>query len=719
MNSTTIPGPTAERQLATAFVVELIISCQHIHSYPQSHPAVSASLQKAVAALAPLVVDGEAFTLGVSRQGLLLKNEVLGPGIGKFRKFAALLAAFGIITISFTPELETDDLYKLNRIITRPRNEVWETGGIKHALAALEIQGILVQAIDPSVFNLTEGLNLQENGDPWEIFVRKLLGGYFSISHERMLKLLLAPPAELAREFDAVLTSIPEEAQFLTIKTIADFLGAQERYQGGALSDNTVDKIAAFIAAISPRLRRDLIVNICRSSGAVTGFSDRLLQRFPGDALLDAMHSVASQGENIPEILVKLMRRLSAESETTPALDAAISGADGREKTRSLLREMELEKFVPPDYQKALMTILTTDNLPRAEAEALAGLHKTLERDSQELKISDIIFELAKMIPVAERGEGIRRNLLDSVSFYLAQGDFRKMESICRILGDDASLPTGRAWIDAHLMQDILATATLLGREKQKEIRSLIRGIGQPFVVPLMERLFAEENRSLRRFWFDCLGDLGEMTRNAALERINDERWFVVRNLIIILRPFGDQEVLRHIRRLAGHYHPNVRNEAMKTLFYYRDPMADKILLQELESAEPGRKMAAVQLADLSGKEDVVTKLLAILDGGSVTDYALEIKSAAVNALAAKGSERALPKLKEILFSGSLLHSAKHQKLKTVIIRALNRFPASQARPILEEITAAGKKTLAPLALQSLRTLKETTHDTSAERSGW
>ena len=415
-------------------------------------------------------------------------------------------------------------------------------------------------------------------------------------------------------------------------------------------------------------------------------------------------------------MIMELMQRLSAESESTPALDAAIGSAGSGEKTRSLLKESAVEKFVPPAYQKALMTILATNTLPLAEADALNELDKTLESVSQQEKISDIIFEIVKVLPVTERGEGIKRQMLDLTQHYLAKGDFCFIERICRIIRDETASPADCAWIDAVLVQDILAAATLLGQAKSLEIRSLISVVGRPFVMPLMERLFTEDNRSLRRFWFDCLGDLGEMVRNAALERINDERWFVIRNLIVLLRPFGDQEVLRHVRPFTRHSHPIVRLESMKTLFLYRDPLAEKILLQDLESSDPARKLAAVQLADLSANPDIVAKLLAILDSGNVTEYGLEIKSAAVNALANTGSDRALPKLKEILFSSSFLHPGKHRKLKTVIISLLPRFPASQVRPFLEEIMASGKNPLAPLAAQSLKMLKESHHDTSAER---
>jgi HEAT repeat protein len=143
----------------------------------------------------------------------------------------------------------------------------------------------------------------------------------------------------------------------------------------------------------------------------------------------------------------------------------------------------------------------------------------------------------------------------------------------------------------------------------------------------------------------------------------------------------------------------------LKSLLCYHDPKVDGLLLHDLESANPTRQLAAVQIAEMSSNPEIVNKLLAILDSGGIADYGLEIKSAVVQALAAIGNVRALPKLKEILFSVSFLHPGKHAKLKTIIIRALPRFPASQARPLLEEVTASGGKHIANLAAETLKGL--------------
>lgn len=694
------------RQQAAKFAAELIISRRHIQSYPQDHPVVAAALQKTISSLTPLISGGRVFTLGVSRQGLLFQNETLSPEMGKFREFSDTLSSFGIIAISFTEGLRPDELLSFASILNRPRNEVWDDGGIKQAFVNAGIQGMRIQVIDPSVFILSDDLDADYQTDPWEIFVRKLLAGFFSISAERLLELIGAPPGELAGEFGAIIDDIPEETHQQAVRSMAEFFVAMgERHVKDDLREEILDKIAAFVAGLPLELRRDFILNICKASESMPGFSEELFLKMPGDGFLEAMQSIATHGGSIPEMLLKLMQRLSSQSVSLSDLDKAFASPESAEKVQVLLRESSVEKFVPPAYQHALMSILSTDTLPTKSMEALEELNNTFEYNRLEGKIGDIISEIIKGMPAGERGEGIRNNLLGLASHHLLNGDFHSLERTCRIIIDEGNALESMALFDPGFIQEILDAATVLGRDKFQDMRSIIITIGDPFVVPLMERLFIEENRSLRRFWFDCLSDLGEMTRYAALERLNDERWFVVRNLTIILRAFNDQEVQRQVRRLINHPHPKVCKEAMKNLLSYGDQSAEKLLLQELDGKDPERKLMAVQVAEISRNPQVVDKLLAIIDSSGIRDFGLELKISAVQALAGIGDTSALPKLNEILFTGRLLHQNKLAQLKTAIIRALPRYPAPLSRPILEDVVAKGGKALAQVAAETLRTL--------------
>jgi HEAT repeat protein len=668
-------------------------------------------LRKAGCSLVPLLGDGRALTLGVARQGLLLKNALLEPANPRFAEFASLLASFGITSISFVGEPQLDELKLLCLVIGRPRSEVWEAGGIKHVLAAAGVGTIRVQAIDPSVFSLTKRLRPERDddaGDVWLLFVRKLLAGYFSLPPERALELLKAPPSELARQFDAVLAEIPEEARLFTLRALGDFfvkLGQQ--YESGVIFDDLLDKIGSFIAGLSSKQRTDFLVNLCRSSSATTDLKEQLLNRVPEEAMLEVMRAVADHSDAIPEMLLKLLQRLSSRSTSHPDLDAALTGERAAEKVRVLLRKDEVDKFVPPLYREALIAIVDTDSLPATAIEALDELRTTLDEESVEAAIADTVCEIISAVPNAEQGEGFRRHLAGLTSYYLANGDFPRLEAFVRsILKDEDAAAASAAVINPGFVQEVLDAAALLGREKFPEIRTLIVTVGEPFVVPLMERLFAEENRSLRRFWFDSLGGLGTAVRSAALKRLNDERWFVLRNLLIILRGFNDPDVQRQVRRLASHPHPKVRIEALKSLLHYHDPGVDRLLLQELRVSDPARRLAAIQIAEMSRNPEVVRGLLAVLDGGGIADYGLELKSAAVQALAAIGDVQALPKLKETLASGNLLHPGKHNQLKVEIVRALPRFFTAEVKQILEELARTGGKLIAPVATEALRGLQ-------------
>ena len=697
---------TMDRQQSAKFIAELIVSRRNILTYPNDHPAVAAALQKAVSTLNALLKGGKMLNLGVSRQGFLLQNETLSPDLAKFREFADLLSSFGIISISFTEDLLPEEIRSFSAIVNRPRIEVWQSGGIKHAVMEEGINGMIIQAIDPTVFTLTEDLDTDYHRDPWEVFVRKLLEGYFSISTERLLQLMAAPPEDLAREFGNIINEIPEQAHHQVLSSMSGFfLSMIERQKVGALREGLLEKVAAFIAGMPPQLRGSFILNICRASESVTGFSEALLPRIPGGELIEAMQNVASHGGDIPDMLLSLMNRLSAQSASITDPDAALSTPGGAEKVKVLLRESSVEKFIPPSYQKALMDILATDTLPAKSMEELTEQMQTLDYNYLENKVGDVIYEIIGSLPAEERGNGIRGNLLGLASHHLLNGDFHALEKTCRIIIDEGDEKERATLFDPGFIQEVLDAASLLGRERFQEIRSVIITVGEPFVEPLMERLFVEENRSMRRFWFDCLSDLGDMVRVPVLERLNDERWFVVRNLIILLRAFSDPEVQQQMRRLAGHSNPKVGKEAIKNLLSYGDPVADRALMHDLESADPERRFAAVQIAEMSSDPKVVDKLLAIVESSGIRDYALELKKAAVQALAVIGDPRALPKLKDLLSTGKFLHPGKHTQLKIAIIRALPKFPSNLSGPILEEIAAKGGKALGPEASEAMKSL--------------
>lgn len=197
-------------------------------------------------------------------------------------------------------------------------------------LSEAGVGSIQVQVIDPSVFVLTEGLDQgdpQDAADPWEIFVKKLLRGFFTMSRQTRKDLLLALPSDLAHELETVLTGVPEVATHQTFSLLGEFLvGLAHRHHRQSLDEPTFNKIYSFIGGLSPEIRHQLIMNICRSTKTTSVFNERLLARLPGRELRRIMDALAQQRE-MPEGLLQLVQKLSSMGESPLQVGAAVSGS--------------------------------------------------------------------------------------------------------------------------------------------------------------------------------------------------------------------------------------------------------------------------------------------------------------------------------------------------------------------------------------------------------
>jgi HEAT repeat protein len=251
---------------------------------------------------------------------------------------------------------------------------------------------------------------------------------------------------------------------------------------------------------------------------------------------------------------------------------------------------------------------------------------------------------------------------------------------------------------------------TLLGHSVEAQVSNVILEIlpvGAPFADPLLDRLATESSMTLRRYFVDCLVQLGGAGRPAVIARLGDDRWYFVRNLVVILRRLDDRGVLRHISRFISHPHPRVRQEVLRTFLFYQDPEADRLLLKDLKSSSREQRLGAAQLSEFSRSPEVFSSLLEILERGGIADFEFELKRAVVRTLAEIGNPEALAALASVLRGKSLLHPVLHGRLKSEIITSLGRYPAATAAPLLGEIAQSDQGDLAWQAAEILRSLQK------------
>ena len=165
---------------------------------------------------------------------------------------------------------------------------------------------------------------------------------------------------------------------------------------------------------------------------------------------------------------------------------------------------------------------------------------------------------------------------------------------------------------------------------------------GPRLADPLIERLAEVEDAGERRILTQLLAFVAAADPAPVVARLTDARWYLVRNLAVILRQSGRVEASVGLRSILGHEDPRVRVEAVRGV--------------AVLEGEAGLDAVGAALAD--GVESVRTAALAALGGQDNAD-----------------AER---RLMEALASPSLTTS---QRTRT--IELLGRDPTPQARELL------------------------------------
>jgi HEAT repeat protein len=133
----------------------------------------------------------------------------------------------------------------------------------------------------------------------------------------------------------------------------------------------------------------------------------------------------------------------------------------------------------------------------------------------------------------------------------------------------------------------------------------------------------------------------------------------------------------------------------MQTLIKFNDPVAERIILQEMDSPDTGRCLKAIALAGMTRNRLVSQKLLEFLKQRGLGKTMLPIKKASVHALGEIGDPSALPILQDILKSRAFFRRHAAMNLKLEIIDTLKKYPAGVASPILRGLAGSGPQSLA------------------------
>lgn len=731
---------------------DLNIARRNFGAYPSGHPLVESSIRKLVESFRQLFEGGGVVQLGITRDGLLLGNEFVEKNNQICRSIAAVCFERGIGALIVYQPPVYEELVALLGILSLKREEIFARGGIEQLWSEAGITALAVRGIRYDRFSGTEEEHLQDNnpedapGSLWEQFIQLLVQGDVGLSSTdlagdvRPEVLAAALNAHFARRMgvgSGLSSSTLRNAaaviqQILTDAASGSGKGAGDGAGDGGSTGNTAigqgngrsdlsdwsdlatdeaptvkADLAAFICSLDPLLRRQILNGFCEVAPDDASVSEELF-RYLGSAVLQETYASAEEYASAPLLLQEILKKLLPH--LVDSYESNASDDEIRDKMQTLLQEHQQEAYMPDDYMQGLLDTLAKDESEQPSDEILTRLLTTLTPQFVDNRGSEIILQLVFADPTGENAQELISNLADLCGQFLELGDYGQVLKILNQAADPRlpqalRLVMRDAFCRREFMDEILSGLTIWGKPKYDQVTLLIQVLGRGFIDPLLDRMAEEENMSLRRFMMDRVQSFGTAARPCLLTRLSDTRWYVLRNIIIMLRAIDPAQDGDQLRPLLRHTNSKVRIEALKSLLMINDPVAQRQILRDLDSPDRETQLIAINLIDRNSPPDAARKLLTLVTTGGYSAVESELKSAAVHALAEIARVDLLPELAKVLAARSLLAFKALNRLKLEIIRSMERYPASAVIPLLERL-ANGSDEVAQQAAESLKTLR-------------
>ena len=702
-----------DTQLLSDFIYDLNIARRQLALYPPEHPQIENSNTTVLNIFNRLCQFRDVITLGVAPETLVFEQNWLDEHNPVYRDFAGFLSTLNIASISFHTGLKSSELITFNQILSNNRQTIDDGGGIPALLEKHQITHISVVPVDYATFQSAEGESSsheQNNKQLWDDFLRGLLTeqldqqGKAVSMKDRVNVELMADIINRSKDknsgkdinYDQVISSFIAKMQGQDKQSLKEVSG----------------EFSQLTQKLNPDIKRNFLNSTFRALDQHPETAEMFLHSFPQDLLSQSLQEINSGQDNVSSRLVDLLGQFSTTSRDdnhrTSGSAAELSEEIIKSRIDILLLEDNHDEFLPSDYQKTLEKILTGDIQGTIEHQVAHTLRSDLEKQSVEKQCSAIIFNMLSHRVEPEVESLFQGNLTELSHFFLDTGDFQALRDI--YLGWSQYLYSGMAqarFLDETVLADhtretfmneVLDSVELWGKEKYDDICDYIKEVGEPYAELLIERLANDEQISQRKTWMKFLVELGKKGHQIIFKNLEDKRWYLVRNLLIVLGQQKEALPMKAVHQLTTHAHPKVRQEALRILFRINPATANRLLLKELSSGDRHSLAAAIQLAEMSRDDKVLHQLHHLLQAENHSEEDFNLKKQILNTLAFMSRPESIPLLAKLLKKKGFIRSRKEKEFHLEIIKHLGAYPRHASEPLLNSIISGRDRTESHLA---------------------
>lgn len=678
--------------------VNLSLKCLQL--YPANHITTAEAIDKLWLTLAGYFGSYSRLAFFVTREGLRIDSRPIGQTSVAIQSLAAQLYRLKLEQVLVQASIERHDLVEFLMILCMDPDDVHQAGGVKELLWDRQVKFISVsQASLKLTYEVAHDFDdrnvvTDEEAGLDALSAALLESSSFSDANSRLLKAELSrEPVDLAGLFnklgaeqkgakrattllrsslpridDLIKQELPDEQVFL-YRNLAEALlmveGPLRREIAETLvASGTQSKIRTASRGLIEQLTSDELASILDLA--------LLNNELPQSKIFDFLESMPIKAERFRDLIPFLKSKLSLDDLTARRL-LEENAARTRAKNK---------KSIPVEGANAatiaaLAGELTPADLSDLRDEIARMTVIAIERDAVEA-LAEVLTSEKNLARFTRTAHAIQRVLVDSFASQRLDATIGALRVVevelgrrhnqpdqCAILKEiirDAGNPTR---VDNMLVR--LETDTSIAFESVVEYMTLLGNSG---ILSLLDMLAQEKRQSRRRLICQILTAGGKIDIAGLGGKVMDHRWYLVRNVVLILGQIGDDASIVYLKKVAGHPDQRVRIEVVKALVNL-GPGAIEVLrsmVRDRDTAVGLETIRAISRMKAAGAGDI---LIDIVKERDLLRRRTDFKIEAITALGALKDQASLPYIKRIAARRALIFKSDQKRLNDAADAAL------------------------------------------------
>ena len=235
------------------------------------------------------------------------------------------------------------------------------------------------------------------------------------------------------------------------------------------------------------------------------------------------------------------------------------------------------------------------------------------------------------------------------------------------------------------------------------EIRQYLLYLGKHLIPNMIQMLGELEDRKQRRLLCEILAEMGKQDIDVFSVTMNDNQWYLVRNIVMILGMTKDPAALKYLEQGLRHPELRVRREAVKAIVGIQSEETKKLFLMALKDDDLTVRITALKALKRFKDPALFQALRGNISREELKKKSFEEKKEMLETLAVLGGESAFLLLSDLFRKKGLIEKPEITEIRASAAYGLGFIGTPQALSLLEKETRSRKGILRDACIKALR----------------